>query len=81
MAEYVYKGFKIIYNVEPVKNTSNLYRADGYAVCLMDESRDALPRKFHTEYSTLAGVQEEIKKLLQDYIDFEWREYNKMQEL
>jgi len=78
MTEYVYRGFKVSYNVEAIKNSGQLYRADAYALCIMDNKKTVLPKKFHTEYSSLTGVQAEIKKMVEDYIDFEWKEYEKM---
>ena len=80
MNEYVYRGFKIFYKIELDKTNNSLYQADdGYAECLLDNKKStAAPRKFHTEYSTLAGVQDQITKLVEDYIDFEWEEFNKM---
>ncbi|MGQ3888714.1 hypothetical protein ACQUW5_06730 [Legionella sp. CNM-1927-20] len=77
MPEYIYKGFKVVYNIDTDESNNKLYKADGYVQCLLDKNNHP-PQKFHTEYSTLAGVQEEIKKMLEDYIDFEWNEFNKM---
>ncbi len=34
-----------------------------------------MPRKFHTEFTTKSGVRDSIKKLMENYIDFEWQEY------
>lgn len=76
MTEYKYRQFKIHYNVRTDK-TQNLYTADGY---ISNPSGSAPYRKFHTEYTSKAGVQAEIKKLIEKYIDFEWREFYEMNE-
>lgn len=77
--EYVYKGFKVSYNIELDKTSGHLFKANGYAECLVGKEQSTQPpRKFHTEYSTLVGVQTQIKKLVEDYIDFEWEEFKKM---
>lgn len=78
MIEYNYKNFKIFYNIELDKTQNNLYIADGYVTCSIDKKKSILPRKFHTEYTTKTGVQNEIKKLIEHYIDFEWQEFYEM---
>ncbi|MBA2655395.1 MAG: hypothetical protein H0U70_00215 [Tatlockia sp.] len=75
MPEYSYKNFKIHYKIHQDKTKKNLYAADGYISSLTDNKNSCAPRKFHTEYTTRAGVQNEIKRLMENYIDFEWQEY------
>lgn len=75
MTEYDYKKFKIHYNIQSDKTKKNLYTADGYISNPQDSNCSCASRKFHTEFFTKAGVQNEIKKLMENYIDFEWQEY------
>jgi hypothetical protein len=75
MTEYDYKKFKIHYNIQSDKTKKNLYAADGYISNPLDSNCSCTARKFHTEYGTKSGVKNEIKKLIENYIDFEWQEY------
>lgn len=77
MPQYLYKNFKVIYTVKEAKGKDKLYEADGHVVCYSNgESKPALSKKFHTEYPGFSGAQCEIRKLLEDYIDFEWKAFN-----
>jgi hypothetical protein len=78
MTQYVYRGFKLSYHVEPAGESSNLYKADGHAVRPAKRNRTS-PQKFHTEHPTKKGAENEIKRLLEEYIDFEWHEFRQMQ--
>lgn len=78
MVQYLYKGFKVFYRVKPLESDSKLYQADGHVICDVDQKDSPLCQKFHTEYPTLMGVENEIKKLLENYIDFEWLEFKEM---
>lgn len=75
MTEYDYKNFKIHYNIQEDKTKNNLYVAEGYISNPQDNNNSCISRKFHTEYTTKAGVKNEIKKLIENYIDFEWQEF------
>ncbi|KTC76935.1 hypothetical protein [Legionella brunensis] len=77
MIEYTYKGFRVTYQIESSAAAPNLYKADGY-VTRATEIKNHSPQKFHTEHPTKKGAQIEIKKLLEDYIDFEWQEFYEM---
>nr|HAT8714213.1 hypothetical protein [Legionella jordanis] len=79
MTQYVYKGFKICYSIQPSSENLNLYKADGYAIRPTQKETSTAPQKFHTEHPTKEGAKNEIKKLLEDYIDFEWQEFHEMQ--
>ena len=68
MPIYEYKGFTVSYDIEQVSDT--LCKADGWVVCDLDSHKTST--KFHTEYPTYDGVRVEIKKLVENYIDFEW---------
>lgn len=75
MTEYEYRKFKIHYNIKTDKTKRNLYAADGYISNPANANSSISERKFHTEYTTKAGVKNEIKKLIENYIDFEWQEF------
>lgn len=78
MTVYNYKKFKIHYNIQGDKTKKNLYTADGYVLCSPDQEDTDLKQCFHTEYTTREGVQKEIKRLIENYIDFEWKEFYEM---
>ena len=78
MAEYLYKGFKIFYEVAPY--AKNLYQAQGEVKCSVKHATPALSKKFHTEGSTGESALSEIKKLMERYIDFEWQQFHRMSE-
>lgn len=80
MTEYVYKGFKVSYKIKCSENKPKLYKADGYVQCSLATTGSVFSQKFHTEHPSKEGAQNEIKKLLEDYIDFEWQEFHEMHE-
>ncbi|MBA4696066.1 MAG: hypothetical protein H2069_01600 [Legionella sp.] len=73
--QYTYKGFNIVYKIATCTRP-NLYRADAYI--LSSENENPCPQKFHTEHPTAAGARTEIKRLLRNYIDFEWKKFHEM---
>ncbi|ARG96785.1 hypothetical protein [Legionella micdadei] len=75
MPEYSYRGFIISYKINVSKD--NLYKADGKVV---KQGKDAsgIAQKFHTESLTESGAKKEIKKLIENYVDFEWEEFHSM---
>lgn len=79
MIEYIYKGFKISYNIVPAEIEKNTYKADGTAIYLFNKLTSCTPKKFHTEYVTRAGTEHEIKRLLENYVDFELKNFYDMQ--
>ena len=76
--EYIYRGFKISYKIEPTTAGTNTYTATGHAVYLLSAPKSFSPKKFHTEYVTFAGTEHEIRKLLENYIDFELKKFYEM---
>jgi hypothetical protein len=80
MATYTYKGFEVVYEIEKVAPEGNLYKADAHVIPKDDCNNLDVLTRFHTEFPTRTGVQKEIKKLIQNYIDFEWRKLTEMQE-
>ena len=79
MIEYIYKGFKISYKIVPSDVEKNTYKADGSVSYLLNMPKTFTPKKFHTEYDTHAGAEHEIKKLLENYVNFELKNFYNMQ--
>lgn len=77
MIEYSYKGFKFCYKIEQHKNNSKLFGSYGFIVN-PEDTQERVLAKFHTDYNTETGVQTEIKKLMEDYIDFEWHQFREI---
>ncbi|KTD24540.1 MULTISPECIES: hypothetical protein [Legionella] len=75
MAEYNYRGFRISYKINVSKD--NLYKADG-KVIKQGKGGSRVAQKFHTEHYTESGAKKEIKKLIKNYVDFEWQEFHSM---
>ncbi|MFA5959505.1 MAG: hypothetical protein WC785_03220 [Tatlockia sp.] len=76
MAEYSYRGFNITYQVD--SKDHRLYKANGKAIKSEEKTTPNNARKFHTEHPTENGAKKAIKKLIEDYVDFEWKEYYEM---
>lgn len=75
--QYNYKGFVVTYEIKASEQANNMYRADGQVESAKNKNK--ILQKFHTEHPTKEGAKKEIKKLLEDYIDFEWQEFYEMQ--
>ena len=78
MKEYIYRGFKINYDIKPENTYLNLYKAYGYAECLKNKEPKNRKINFATEFPTFNGAQEEIKKIIKEYIDFKWDQFYKI---
>ena len=78
MIEYIYKGFKISYQIHATPLDHNIYKADGSVAYLLNIPKSFSPKKFHTEFSTHLGAEHEIKKLLENYVDFELKNFYTM---
>ncbi len=77
MTEYIYREFKISYSIiEELEN--KLYKADGAVYYLLAKPKSLIPVHFHTEYETRSGAEHEIKKLLENYVDFELKNFHEM---
>lgn len=79
MIEYIYRGFKISYKVVPVSFDKNTYKAEGSVTYLLNVPKSFTSQKFQTELATHAGTEHEIKKLLENYVDFELKSFYDMQ--
>jgi hypothetical protein len=73
MTEYMYKGFKIVYKTVYEQET-NLFKAQGYVMSYLDKELSVF-QKFQTVNISDTIVDKEIQKLIENYIDFEWKEY------
>ncbi len=78
MIEYIYKGFKISYKIVATGVEKTTFNADGSLTYLLNIPKSFTPKKFHTEYKTYAGAEHEIKKLLENYVDFELKSFYDM---
>lgn len=78
MIEYIYRGFKLSYKIEHPKQEKNSYTAAGFATYLLNVPKSFVPAKFHTEYDTHTSAEHEIKKLLENYVDFELKSFYEM---
>ncbi|KTC65831.1 Uncharacterised protein (plasmid) [Legionella adelaidensis] len=80
MTTYTYKGFEVVYEIEQVNHEGTLFKADAHVIPKDDCNNLEVSTRFHTEYPTKNGVQKEIKKLVENYIDFEWKKLNEMKQ-
>lgn len=79
MKEYLYKGFKISYQIIVSDPEKNRFKAHGY-VTYLPHGHHALPQaKFHTESDSAEHAERAIKKLLEHYINFERKNFHQMQ--
>lgn len=76
MIEYIYRGFKISYLVEAVHQEDDLFIAKGHVTCLLNLPKSK-PVDFHTEYATRAGVEHEIRVMLENHINIELKNYQR----
>ena len=75
MIEYIYRGFKISYKIEREKQEEDLYTATGQVTYLLSVPKSFTPANFHTEYDNFAGAEHEIRTLLENYINFELKNF------
>ncbi len=79
MTEYIYKGFKVHYLIKQDKKEPSSYNAKGSVICYIKGDGPTLSQKFQTEGPSKNFVQNEIKKMINSYIEFEWKQYIEMQ--
>lgn len=77
MQEYSYKGFKIEYEIK--ENDPDSFQASARVVCYADNQNQIISQQFQTSSDSEVRAQKEIKRLVKNYIDFEWKEFLKMQ--
>lgn len=86
MIEYIYKGFKLSYQVSVLSSSASpseppLHEAHGNAVYLLSTPKKWFSQThFHTDNDTHQGAEHEIKRLLENYVDFELKNFYAMQE-
>jgi len=80
MTTYAYKGFTVIYEIHR-SNDSEIYKADGTVIPEGENTSPTRSTKFHTEYPSRIGVKKEIKKLIENYINFEWEKLLEMKQM
>ena len=78
MIEYIYKGFIISYKILSAEFENNIFQADGSVTYLLNRPKSFVPQKFYTEFATHVGAEHEIKKLLENYVDFELKNFYDM---
>lgn len=78
MTKYRYKDFDTVYDVI-FSIELNQYEARG-AVIRMESGKLTYRREFRTEDPTLKGAEKEIKRLMKDFIDFEWQQFKLVHE-
>lgn len=76
--EYTYKDFKINVSISPDPQDKSFYQANGKALCLLPSNETNEPKVFKTEALTEKGAEQQIKKMIEEYIDFEWLEFERM---
>lgn len=77
MPEYIYKGFKIYYEITTIPHGHN---AKGFVINYTEKDSPYLTEKFQTESPTYSDAEKEIRKLIEQYIDFEYRQFLEMRE-
>ena len=75
MIEYIYKGFKLSYKITDLAPENTTYKADGALTYLLNIPDTFAPKKFQTEYETHSGAEHEIKKILENYVDVELKNF------
>ena len=84
--EYIYKGFKLSYQVSELSSSASsveptLYEAHGNAVYLLSTPKKWFSQThFHTDSESHHGAEHEIKRLLENYVDFELKNFYALQE-
>ena len=76
MNKYVYKQFEVIYEIK-INPQNTLYEAHAYAICLANKQNPLMAHEFSTEAKTWDEAETELKKLVNNYIDFEWKQSKK----
>jgi len=79
MIEYIYKGFKLSYRISDLVSENTSYKADGALLYLLNTPNTFAPKKFQTEDETHSGAEHEIKKILENYVDCELKNFYDMQ--
>lgn len=72
MPSYCFKDFEINYKIQ--SHDSDRYLADGYVLGYKDE-KFSKPLHFSTEHTTEPGAESELKKIIEQYLKFEHKQF------
>ncbi len=75
MIEYIYKGFKISYNISSKNTENHAFQADGSMTYLLNTPKSFVPKTFHTESVSHNDAEDAIKQLLENHIDLELKHF------
>jgi hypothetical protein len=80
MIEYIYKGFKLSYTVSEIRgmvspDESSAFEAHGNAMYLLKTPKWFTQTHLHAEHETHVGAEHDIKRLLENYVDFELKNF------
>ncbi len=75
MIEYLYKGFKISYNIIFTPSDHPSYKAMGSLTYLLNYPKYFTSQAFNTEHLSYIGAEVEIKKLIENHIDYELKNF------
>lgn len=79
MSHYQYRGFNLRYKTNLCTET-NFYEAHGWAK-LIKNNKTAVTQKFSTQSASLINATQEIKQLMERYIDFQWQQYERLKSI
>ena len=79
MSHYQYKGFNLLYKTNLCTET-NYYKAHGW-VKLIKNDKTTVTQEFRTQSVSLINATEEIKHLMERYIDFECQQYERLKSI
>ena len=80
MPEYFYREFRVCYEIRAKHNSHVFFEASGYVQSLTNIGTTNQLINFSTEFATAEGAIREIKKIMEDYIDFEWEQFYRIQD-
>lgn len=81
MIEYIYKGFKLSYQIVAPEHEKKAYKANGSLTYLLNIPDSFLPKKFYNEHTTHSDAEHEIKQLLENHVNLELKKfYDKQKE-
>jgi hypothetical protein len=73
VSKFYFKGFELSY-VITYSTQFNYYEARG-EVNRIEKGEITFSREFRTEVFTYQGAEEEIKKLMKEFVEFEWQQF------
>ena len=76
--EYIYRGFKISYKIEPITHQDRGYKAAGHATYLLSKPKSFVTTALQTEKNTYASTEHEIRTSLEKQVDLELQYFSDM---